>query len=255
MHAKCQDRTLTDGCPSTMPMHAPQHTGSNFASLLLFSCLTTLLWSAAALAIDPAKEEKKLLTQCEKRLCTAILQKAPKRGMLRCRIGKTWGEKKIKKGAEQKKVGWTFGDAQCRAVLRLKRRDIIGALTTPKYTLQVAPHTVNCDVETSEGVKPLTAKLAPKLKFKNGKVYKVWVKLKDIEGPPGLSNLIWTVAKLEDSLGIFHSEIVEEINEFVHKKCKRNYGAKARARKNRKKKNKARIKKSNAKLPQKAKEQ
>ncbi len=201
---------------------------------LLMSLLIAFGPLSAAHAIEADKKETKLLDECEKRLCQIILTKTPKRGMLKCELGKTWGEKKIKKGAKQKQIGWSFGDAQCRVNLRLNRRHIIGALTQRKFTLAVPLHTVNCDVETSEGVKPLRATLAPKLKFKDGKVYKVWVKLKDVKGPSGLSNLIWTTAKLEDSIGIFHGEIVDEINEFVHKKCDIRYGKKRNKRKKRK---------------------
>ena len=193
---------------------------------VLVSALLATHLASPALALEPTKEEKKLLEQCEKRLCETIITKKPRKGVLRCAVGKTWGEKKIKKGAKKKKIGWSFGDAQCRVAVRLKRAHIIGALTKPKYTIRVPAHTVNCDVETSDGVKPLRAKLAPKLKFKNGKVYKVWIRLLDIDGPSVLTSLIWTTAKLEDSLGIFHSEMVDEINEFVHKECKKNYGSK-----------------------------
>jgi len=68
--------------------------------------------------------------------------------------------------------------------------------------------------------------LAPKLKFKNGRVKKVWINVKEVHGPPLLSSLIWTTAKLEDGLGIFHREMVHEINDFVHNKCAKRHGKK-----------------------------
>ena len=33
------------------------------------------------------------------------------------------------------------------------------------------------------------------------------------------SPAIWTAAKLEDTFGIVHNDLIREINEFVHKRC------------------------------------
>lgn len=205
---------------------------------LLVVCLAALcsaIFINAAIALEPGEKEKTLLSSCEEKLCRQILDKSPPKGMLRCDLGKTWGKSDIDKGAKSKSIAWGFGDAQCSVELKIKRRDIIKALTARKYEFSVHPHHVSCNVETSDGVKPLKARLAPKLKFQGGKAKKVWIGLKDIDGPEPLSSFVWATAKLEDSLGIFHSEMISQINKFVHRKCERRYGEKAVARKRRRK--------------------
>lgn len=195
--------------------------------------LIGLLLPTPLSALEAKKEESSKLSACEEKLCRQILDKAPQRGRLKCDLGKTWGKKDINKGAESKSISWGFGDAQCSVELNIKRQHIINALTAPKYQFTARSHQVKCDVETGDGVKPLTATLAPKLRFEGGKAKKVWVQLKDIDGPEPLSSFVWTTAKLEDSLGIFHSEMIKQINKFVYRKCERQYGVKAMARKKR----------------------
>ncbi|MBU1212481.1 MAG: hypothetical protein KJ587_14580 [Alphaproteobacteria bacterium] len=187
-----------------------------------------------AAALEPGDSEAELLASCEERLCRQILDKSPPNGMLRCDLGKTWGGDDINKGAESKSMSWGFGDAQCSVDLKVDRRDIVAALSAPKYEFSVRPHQVACTVETAEGSKPLKARLAPKIKFEGGKAKKVWIKLEDIEGPEPLSSFVWTTAKLEDSIGIFHSEMIKQINKFVHEKCERRYGRQAMLKKKRK---------------------
>lgn len=200
------------------------------ASTLFFLIAVSL---SPALALDPAHDEKKLLSSCEEKLCRQILDKSPPKGVLRCDLGKTWGGDDINKGAKTKSISWGFGDAQCSVDLKFQRRDIVQALTAPKYEFSVQPHIVSCTVETSEGIKPLRARLAPKLKFEGGRAKKVWIKLKDIDGPEPLSSFVWTTAKLEDTFGIFHSEMIKQINKFVHQKCEQRYGLRAMQKKKR----------------------
>ena len=186
-----------------------------------------------AAALDATEKEAEKLSSCEEKLCRQILDKAPTTGMLLCDLGKTWGGDDIKKGAETKSVSWGFGDAQCSVNLKIKRQHIIKALTSRKYEFSVRPHKVACTVETSEGPKPLKARLAPKMKFEGGKAKKVWIGLKDIDGPEPLSSFVWTTAQLEDTLGIFHSEMIKQVNKFIYRKCEKRYGATAMLKKKR----------------------
>ncbi len=201
---------------------------SSFTALL--GALALAPAASPAHALSANEREKAQLLACEEKLCRQILDKKPPKGRLRCNLEKTWGKKDIKKGAKSKSISWGFGDAQCSVKLNISRRHIVKALTAPKYEFTVRRHNVKCMVETSQGTKPLTASLAPKLKFKNGRVRKIWIKLKNIDGPEPLSTFVWTTAKLEDTLGIFHSEMVRQVNKFVHRKCNQRYGPKAIAR-------------------------
>ncbi len=203
------------------------------AKLLLAGVTGGLLVLAACLpaaALEEPESEKPALKACEKRLCTMVLDKAPAGDDLACDVQKTWAKSTLKEG-KSKGVSWGFGDARCNVDLKLERKDILAALTKPKHTVRVPPHQVNCVIEREGELKPVTARLAPKLTFKNGKADKVWINLESIEGPDDVKSTIWAAAKLEDTLGIFHRPMIKSINKFLHRQCAKNYGPDAEAKK------------------------
>jgi hypothetical protein len=192
-------------------------------AVYLFACLAIAAVNTPAGALDAAKDEKTKLKACEKKLCRAIMSRSPKGNPIACKLNKTWAKKKIKKGAGQKSLKWGFGDARCLVDLKLDRKHIADAMTAKKYSLFLPPHTVKCDVETEDGVKPVRVVLAPKIKFKRGRAFKAWLKVKNVEGPGMIKGLVWTTARLEDSLGIFHREMIKAINKFMHTQCVERY--------------------------------
>jgi len=181
-----------------------------------------------AAALDEPPDEMPKLKACEKRLCTMILDRDPAGDDLKCDVQKTWAKSDLK-GGEEKGVSWGFGDARCYANVTLSREDIVGALTKPKYTIKIPSQQVKCVFEREGEVKPLTAKLAPKLVFKDGKADKVWINLEDIDGPGDIKATLWTAAKLEDTFGVFHRPLIKSINKFVLVQCAKRYGAQAKA--------------------------
>lgn len=194
------------------------------------SIALVLLCAVAAgpgFALEEPPGEAEELKACEKRICTMILEKNPKGDDLKCDVQKTWAKSDLEEG-KSKGVSWGFGDARCKADITLKRADIIAALTLPKYTIKIPPQDVHCVIEREGEVKPLTATLAPKLKFKNGKADKVWINLESIEGPSDVKSTIWTAAQLEDTLGVFHRPMLKSIDKFVHRQCAKRYGPDAK---------------------------
>lgn len=176
----------------------------------------------SARALDEPDDEWDKLKACEKRICTMILGKPTSGDDLKCDVQKTWAKSSLK-GGESKGMSWGFGDARCTANIKFSRNDIVNALTQPKYTIKVARHTVKCVVERDQQLKPVIIKLAPKLEFKNGKADKVWINLKEMEGPDDIKGTVWTAAKLEDTLGIFHGPMIKQINKFMHQQCSKKY--------------------------------
>lgn len=183
------------------------------------------IWLAAgpALALDEKGDEKEQLKACEQHVCEIILKKETAGADLSCAIGKTWSKAKIKDGIEKKKISWGFGDARCGIEVKVTRAAMLDVLTKPESTLQVDKHTVKCEVERESEVTPISISLAPKITFKDGKAQKAWLNISDIEAPAVVKGAIWTAAKVEDTFGLFHSEMIEEINEFVHQKCAQRY--------------------------------
>ena len=181
--------------------------------------LAGMLICGPALALKPKKNEAERLKACEIDICSLVVEKKPRNGWLTCNVNKTWVKKDIKKGAGKKKMSWSSGDAQCSLKVRLERGEVIGALTKSEYEVRFRRHYVNCLVEDGKKVDKVKVSLAPKMKFKDGKVKKIWLNIKEVDAPPGITTLVWTAANLEDGLGIFHGEMLKEVNKFLHKKC------------------------------------
>ncbi|MEM7776190.1 MAG: hypothetical protein AAF732_11325 [Pseudomonadota bacterium] len=177
---------------------------------------------AVAQAITPAADERERLKACEAKICATALKKSGD-GPLVCSIQKTWTKSYIENGVRQKKISWTFGDAQCGVDVNLSNGDIVSALTKPAHTVQFAEHKVACNVEREDSITKVNLTLSPKLEFENGKATKAWLNVSNIEAPTLIKGAIWTVAQLEDRFGLFHSDLISEVNEFLGSKCAKRY--------------------------------
>lgn len=180
-----------------------------------------------AMALEPEPHEEKVVKACERQLCTLVLGRAPAGPDVKCELAKTWDRDTLKKG-ESSSVSWGFGDARCEVDLSLSRTDIIAALTRPKYEIQIPEHEVKCVVEQEGKPKPVVARLAPKLVFKNGKADKIWINLAEVKGPTAVKATVNMAASLEDTLGIFHRSMVKSVNKFLHRRCGERYYADGR---------------------------
>ncbi len=199
------------------------------APITLLKCATitlgAVLFSAQlspAFALKPDKNEKKQLKACELKLCSIIVGKQPTGPGLSCALKKTWSKKTLTQGnkkGKKSRVSWLFGDAQCQTNITLSRAAIIGAVSRGKHKLWLPKQTVNCKVVRSNKVRPVTIVVEPKINFKNGLARKIWLNVRKVDGPSDVKGLIWTVAKLEDSIGIFHRPMIKQINKFILKKC------------------------------------
>jgi hypothetical protein len=189
------------------------------AAMLAGGTAGMMIGSVPVNALDQPASEKEALKACEQRLCDIIVNKQPAGDDLSCALSKTWAQAKIKDGIEKRRLSWTFGDARCSVELSAKRDLVLGAVTKPEHALELPQHTVKCEVERDKEVTPINISLAPKITFKDGKAQKAWLNLKSIEGPAVVRGAIWTAAQIEDNFGLFHSDLIAEINEFIEHKC------------------------------------
>jgi hypothetical protein len=189
------------------------------SSLLSLGALAAVLVSApAAHALDQQKDEAAVIKDCDKRLCTILLEKSPKGPDLKCALTKTWDRSKIKE-ADTPQISWGFGDARCSVDLNLSRETLVAAMTADHVTVRVPAHTANCVVEQNGTPEKITAVLAPKIEFRNGKAEKIWVRLKSVDGPTGIALTVKTAAQLADTLGLFHGQMIKGINRYVERHC------------------------------------
>lgn len=177
--------------------------------------------SNSAVALEEGKDEKDRLKACEARLCEMVKKKQPATGDFACYLQKTWAKDKIAEGARAGSVSWSFGDARCNVEVKLPRADALAALGPGTQTLQFPEHAVKCEIERDGAITPVTAKLAPKIEFKDGVAQKAWVNLKDVDGPTAIKGLVSTVATIQDGIGIFHKAMIKAINEQIGKKCEK----------------------------------
>lgn len=192
---------------------------------ILGACLAAS--AERAVALEPGPGEEGAIKACERQLCTAVLGRAATGPDVKCDVAKTWDRDTLKKG-DSSSVSWGFGDARCAVDLNLSRADVIAALTQPKHVVRVPEHEVKCVVEQDGKPRPVLVKLAPKLEFKNGKADKIWINLKNIDGPTSVKATVSLAASLEDNLGIFHRSMVKSVNKFLHTRCGERYHADGR---------------------------
>lgn len=189
-----------------------------FGGSLVAATMIAGLGGAAA-ALEERKDEQDKLKACERSLCALVTKKSPAEGDFKCALSKTWARDKIKEGSATGRVSWVFGDARCSVDLKVPRSIMVEALVSPEATLQVPEHTVTCEIERDKEITPVTLRFAPKLRFKDGKAVKVWVNLKQVDGPSTIKGLAMSVAKLEDGIGIFHKPLIKAINRQIAEKC------------------------------------
>ena len=194
----------------------------NSASLWRPSWLALALLGCAALAapaaaLEEGAGEAKAIDACDKRLCTILQGKETKGDDLKCDLTKTWARSTLKE-ADQRQVQWTFGDARCSVQIDVSRATIVQAISAGGK-LWVPPHTARCVVEQDGGVKNVTATVAPKIVFKDGKAVKVWINVLKLDGPGSITSTLSAAAQLNDSIGLFHRAMLKSINGYIYKHC------------------------------------
>jgi hypothetical protein len=159
------------------------------------------------------------LKACEKAICTIATKKEAAGSDLSCALGKTWTKDQIKSGIEKKKVSWSLGDAQCSLDVKLGRAALIDAMNKPDAVVDFGSHVVKCVVDREGKETPINITMAPKITFKGGQAVTAILGVKDIDAPSVVKGAIWTAATFEDSVGLFHSDILKNINDFLGPKC------------------------------------
>lgn len=174
--------------------------------------------ASAALALDELKHEKKAISACERSLCAMLVHKEAKGPDLACDLTKTWGKKTIK-AAESSTLSWAFGDARCTVKINVSRAEILNAVTAPKAKFWLPDQRVHCVVEEDGKPQDVHVLVSPKIEFRNGRAEKVWINLKEADGPSNVVGLVRFAVGLSDKVGILHPGIVKSVNGFINKSC------------------------------------
>ena len=186
--------------------------------LLALAASSCALAAHPALALEEQAGEAKAIEACDKRLCTIVQRKDPNGEDLKCALTKTWARSTLKEG-DQRDVKWAFGDARCSVQLDISRVKIVEALTGNKVKLWIPAHTANCIVEQDGKIQNVTATVAPKIVFENGKATKIWINLRNVDGPAGIKATLQAGAQLNDTWGIIHRALLKSVNGYINKHC------------------------------------
>lgn len=198
-------------------MRRPLQTAARAAAILSAGLMAAIAPRAAE-ALDELKHEKKAISACERSLCSMLVNKQASGPDLKCDMTKTWGRKTIK-AAESSTLSWAFGDARCTVKIAVRRADILHAITAPKAKFWLPDQRVHCIVEEDGKPQDVHVLVSPKIEFRDGRAEKVWINLKEAEGPAGVVGLVRFAVGLSDKVGILHPGLVKSVNGFINKSC------------------------------------
>jgi len=176
------------------------------------------LGGPAAWALEEHKGEAAALEACDRRLCSILVGKSLQGPDLGCALTKTWARSTIKE-ADSQQLSWGFGDARCSVDIKISRASLVEAVTDKKATFRPGRLTANCVVEQDGRLEKVTAVISPKIEFRNGKADKVWVRLKSVDGPASITLTLQTAAQLADTFGVFHRQMLKNINRYIGRHC------------------------------------
>jgi hypothetical protein len=173
----------------------------------------------APIKLTPAEiAEKAARKGCKVNICSAFLLKKPGDD-ISCNVIKSWRKSQLDAMAKKARVSWPWGPVKCTADLKLPRDQMIKAMDEPSFELTLEKHTVSCVVQREKEPASIKFSFAPKVKFKDGKAVKASLNWGKIEAPTLIKGAMWTATATDNTFGVLQSTLVEDINNFVGKKC------------------------------------
>ena len=173
----------------------------------------------APIKLTPAEiAEKAARKGCKVNICSAFLLKKPGDD-ISCNVVKSWRKSQLDAMVKKARVSWPWGPVKCTADLKLPRDQMIKAMDEPSFELTLEKHTVSCVVQREKEPATIKFSFAPKVKFKDGKAIKAALNWGKIEAPTLIKGAMWTATATDNTFGVLQSTLVEDINNFVGKKC------------------------------------
>ena len=157
---------------------------------------------------------------CKVAICAAFHGRKAEGPDIACNVLKSWRKEQLQKMVERAKVSWPWGPVKCVADVRLKRADLIKAITDASYVLTLDKHEVKCEVaRENEAPSKISFAFAPKVTFANGKATKAALNWGTIDAPTLVKGAMWTATATDNTFNVLQSTVVEDINDFIGPKC------------------------------------
>lgn len=166
------------------------------------------------------KAEREARKACKVEICSVFHNRKADGADVSCNVLKTWRKEQLDKMMSKAKVSWPWGRVKCVADVKLKRADLIKGMTEAKYEAQLPKHEVKCEVE--RGTEPkaeINFDFSPKVTFEGGKATKAYLNWGKIEAPALVKGAMWTATATDNTFNVLQGTIVEDINDFIGKKC------------------------------------
>jgi hypothetical protein len=156
---------------------------------------------------------------CKVAICAAFHKRQPGDDIA-CAITKSLRKEQLNKIVAKAKVSWPWGRVVCKTDVKASRDMLIKAMTEPKLEAQFEQHKITCTVEREkDGPAEISAELKPKITFENGKATKAALQWGKVDGPTLIKGAMWTATAADNTIGVLQSMIVDDVNDFVSKKC------------------------------------
>lgn len=175
--------------------------------------------TVAPLKLTPQEQAERAQRKgCKIKICSAFLLKKPGDDVS-CNVVKSWRKSQLDKLVKKARVSWPWGKVQCTTDINLPRTQMIKAMEEPSFELKLEKHTVSCVVEREKEPAEIKFSFAPKVIFKDGKATKAALNWGKIEAPTLIKGAMWTATATDNTFNVLESTLVDDINDFVAKKC------------------------------------
>lgn len=166
------------------------------------------------------KAEREARKSCKVALCRAFRKPGSGAGDIKCSIPKSWRKSQLDKMVSKAKVSWPWGPVRCQADIDVAHDVLAKAMLEAKYDLKLKPHHVSCTVdrETKEEAK-IDIDFAPTVTFEGGKATKAKINWGKLSAPTLLKGAMWTATATDNTFNVLQSTLVDDINDFITKKC------------------------------------
>ncbi|HRY07198.1 MAG TPA: hypothetical protein P5114_08755 [Hyphomicrobiaceae bacterium] len=166
------------------------------------------------------KAEREARKSCKVELCRAFRNPGEAGGNITCSIPKSWRKTQLDKMVSKAKVSWPWGPVHCNANIDVERAMLVKAMSEAKYDLKLKTHHVSCTVarEEKEDAK-IDIDFAPTVTFEKGKAVKAKINWGQLSAPTLLKGAMWTATGTDNTFNVLQSTLVEDINDFITKKC------------------------------------
>lgn len=167
------------------------------------------------------KAEKEGRKACKAEICAAFRSpSALGREDIACDVKKSWRQAQLVKMVARLKVTWPYGPVRCTSALKLKRSELAKAMTEQKHHTQLDRHAVTCEVDREkEPPAEIKVEFSPMVSFENGKAMSAKMNWGKIEAPALIKGAMWTATAADNTVNMLSASLVEDINDFIAKKC------------------------------------